>query len=218
MLIKGLISVVLIALVSFSASALNELGSLADAQKNHPAIFIPGNVLEYRVGGQMGYVFNGGAEKDFSGSMGEKDAELLQEALLDAKANLLQYFQKKDKSPDLSISLCACVTIYSYLDGKMRRIVCFVKKDNVVKQMVSNPSALPLSLTKVSSASRGALLPMPAIKMTNKVSLLPPSSMPAVFTKTPISLLPPMSGKAPIDSGAFTNGAVILPAAGLPSR
>ena len=42
-------------LLSNSAFALNDLGSLDDARKNHPAIFVSGNVLEYTINKINGY-------------------------------------------------------------------------------------------------------------------------------------------------------------------
>ena len=48
----------LLLLLSNSAFALNDLGSLDDARKNHPAIFVSGNVLEYTINKVNGYVYN----------------------------------------------------------------------------------------------------------------------------------------------------------------
>lgn len=114
-----------------AAFAINELGDLNAARKNHPAIFVPGNVLEYSVGGELGYVFNGEAERCFDGEMAENDSELYQEAVLDAKASLLK-FLKKDSDTD-SVRLSGVTKLYEYPDGEMRRVVLYVAKKNVFR-------------------------------------------------------------------------------------
>jgi|SRR5574344_620460 hypothetical protein len=114
---------------SLSASAINELGSLDVARKNHPAVFVPGNVLEYSVGTVKGYAYNGEAEKCFDGDMAESDAELFQEATLDAKKNLYKHLTKEDKT--LTIRMNGVKKLYEYSEGKMRRVVLFVAQSDV---------------------------------------------------------------------------------------
>ena len=127
---RALLCCALIASIAIRCLAINELGSLTDARKSHPAIFVPGNVLKYMVSGKNGYVYNGEAEQCFAGSMAESDAELYQEAVLDAKNNLYKFLTKGDKS--LSVQMSGAVKLYEFVDDKYRRVVCFVAKDNVV--------------------------------------------------------------------------------------
>ena len=109
--------------------AIDEFGSLDAARKEHPAIFVPGNVLEYSVGDVPGYVFNGEAERFFEGGMAESDSELYQEAVLDAKSNLLKFLKQKSKIDSLQMK--GVVKLYEYSEGKMRRVVLFVAKKDV---------------------------------------------------------------------------------------
>lgn len=109
---------------------LNDLGSLSEAKKTHPSIFVPGNVLQYTVSGVKGYVYNGESEKCFTGDMAEKDSELYQEAVLDAKRNLITFLCKQN--PNAEITIRGAEKIYQYPEENMRRVVCFVKEDMVL--------------------------------------------------------------------------------------
>ena len=116
-------------LTSMSAFALNDLGPLEKAMKDHPAIFVPGNVLEYTIGSEIGYVYNGEAEKCFEGELAESDADLFQEASLDAKKNLYNFLTKDNKS--LEVQMNGARKLYEFAEAKMRRVVMFVCKDKV---------------------------------------------------------------------------------------
>ena len=122
---------------SFLAFAIIELGSLDVARKNHPAVFVPGNVLEYTVGTVNGYVYNGEAEKCFDGDMAESDAELFQEATLDAKKNLYKHLTKEDKT--LTVRMNGVKKLYEYSEEKMRRVVLFVAKSDVENHLFHSP-------------------------------------------------------------------------------
>ena len=142
---------------SLSSFALNELGAFDDARAKNPAIFVPGNVLEYAIEGVSGYVFNGEAEQCFSGNMAESDSELYQEAVLDAKSNLRKYLAKRTKSDAFQLS--AVRKLYEYPDGKMRRVVLFVAKESV--------SALPAQSASASS-KQVAVRPNRAVSVSNE--------------------------------------------------
>ena len=116
-------------LTSMTVFALDDLGTLEKAREEHPAIFVPGNVLEYTIGNEIGYVYNGEAEKCFEGELAESDAELFQEASLDAKKNLYDFLTKDDKS--LEVQMSGVRKLYEFAEAKMRRVVLFVGKDKV---------------------------------------------------------------------------------------
>ncbi len=130
MIIKTIL-ILMIASFSFNAWALNELGALADAQKNHPSVFVPNSVLTYQINNIWGYVFSGEAERDFKDKLAEPDSDLFREALLHAKRNLLNYFIKKDDS--LGYSMSACTILYQYIQGNSYRVIWFVERKNIEK-------------------------------------------------------------------------------------
>ena len=116
-------------LLSNSAFALNDLGSLDDARKNHPAIFVSGNVLEYTINKINGYVYNGEAKQMFEGVGRNGDAQLYRKAELDAKANLCKFLTKNDTT--LSVQMSGSRKLYEFVEGKMRRVILFVAKQDV---------------------------------------------------------------------------------------
>ena len=71
----------------------------------------------------------GEAEKCFDGDMAESDAELFQEATLDAKKNLYKHLTKEDKT--LTVRMNGVKKLYEYSEEKMRRVVLFVAKSDV---------------------------------------------------------------------------------------
>lgn len=115
---------------TFAAFAADELGTLSEARKHHPAVFVSGNVLPYTISGVEGYTCTGEAEQYFTGKQAETDSELYQEARLDAKGNLLKYLKKE--RPACEATLSGVRVMYQYADGKMRYVVCFVPKTSVL--------------------------------------------------------------------------------------
>jgi tetratricopeptide (TPR) repeat protein len=115
----------------FASFALNDLGELAKARAGHPAVFVPGNVLDFNLDGKRGYVFNGWAERFFEEDAAESDAELYQEAVLNAKKNLSGFLKKKD-GMSLAFQMRGVKKMYEYQDGNLYRVVLFVEKENVV--------------------------------------------------------------------------------------
>lgn len=126
---KRCVLALLAALPALAANAADELGSLSEARKRHPAVFVCGNVVPYTVSGKDGYAFAGEAEQSFAGDLAESDAELYQEARLAAKGNLVNFIKKKH--PDCSVSMSGSFVMYQFPEGKLRRVVCFVEKDSV---------------------------------------------------------------------------------------
>lgn len=122
------------AFAAVNAFGINDLGALEIAKKNHPAIFISENVLEYTVSGVVGYIYNGEAEKCFSGDVAEKDSELYQEAELNAKKNLLAFLSKGESEVEVRISRGR--KLYQFAEGNIRRVVCFVDKKDVSVSIV----------------------------------------------------------------------------------
>ncbi len=131
MFIKTIPLILMTAFLSFNAWALNELGSLEEAQKNHSSIFAPNSVLTYRINGVWGYVFKGEAERDFKDKPAEADSDLFREALFNAKRNLLKHFMKKDDT--IGYSILACSTLYQYIEGSVHHVICFADRKNIEK-------------------------------------------------------------------------------------
>lgn len=145
---------------SFVAFALNDLGPLEKVRKDHPTIFVAGNVIEYTIGNEIGYVYNGEAEKCFEGELAESDAELFQEASLDAKKNLYNFLTKDDKS--LEVQMGEARKLYEFTEAKMRRVVMFVGKDKV------SVTAKPKSNLEVQDAvDDPAVAKVPAVERNN---------------------------------------------------
>lgn len=140
---------------TFAALAANELGTLTEAHKHHPAVFVSGNVLPYTVSGVEGYTYIGEAEQYFTGNQAESDSELYQEACLDAKGNLLRYLRKG--RPACQVALSGAIVMYQYVEGKMRYVVCFVPKDSVVikerKQEAKREEVAKVSIPKSDTAN-----------------------------------------------------------------
>jgi len=119
------------------AFALGELGDIVEAKEKHPAVFVPGNVLEYTIAGTAGYVFNGEAEQCFTGDLAESDSELYREAVLDAKNNLRKYLVERTGAKAFQMS--GVKKLYEYADGKMRRVVLFLAKEALSACPVQTP-------------------------------------------------------------------------------
>lgn len=133
-------SIVLAVIVvcGISGYAMNELGPLVEAQKNHPAVFVSGNVLKYTVADAECYVFHGESERCFEGDMGECDSELYQEAELDSRSKFFQWITKGDKGKLVEMS--GASKMYEYCEGKLYHAICFVPTANV---SVSNKDIVP---------------------------------------------------------------------------
>lgn len=131
-------------LLVLSVHGMNELGPIDVAQKKYPAVFIPGNVLRYTVSGEIGYVYNGEAEKFFDGHFSEKDSELYREAELDAKKNLYAYLVKGNACKEVVVAESR--KLYQYPDGRMRRVVCFVSQKSIIIRDRMSPRTVDMRL------------------------------------------------------------------------
>ena len=85
-------------MIAGAGFCVDDFGPLEKAKKALPAIFIPGNVLVESCKGTEYYVYNGVAERCFSGPMAESDGELYREAVADANPT----FHVRMKNPRIS--------------------------------------------------------------------------------------------------------------------
>lgn len=118
--------------------AVNDLGPIDIARSQHPAVFVPCNVLEYTVGGEQGYVFGGEAAQCFGTAL--PDSRLYRAAMLDARRNLYKFLTKNDKSK--SVEMSGARPLYQYAEKEMRRVVLFVQKDKV--RVFDVPTPVPV--------------------------------------------------------------------------
>lgn len=116
-------------LVAFATFAKDDLGPFADARSSWPEAFVPGNVAAVDLAGEALYAFAGEAESFFEGEFAESDAELYEEATLDAKARFYETMSGGDVSR--SVSLSGLRVAYRWAEGPMRRVVCVVARRNV---------------------------------------------------------------------------------------
>lgn len=126
---KRIIVGVAVLLVAGAGLALNEFGNLVQAQGEHPEFFKPGSVTETTLDGAVWYVYCGDAEKCFSE---EKSEELYQEAEIQAKMNLYEFFVRKNKDCKVDVSVTKVRKLYQFADGKEFYVVMGVPKANVV--------------------------------------------------------------------------------------
>ena len=114
---------------------------IMDADLQHPPEKISEMIKFWRAGyddicgkrvdraGEAFYAFAGAAESFFEGEFAESDAELYEEATLDAKARFYEWMAKG--APTLSFSLSGLRIAYRWADGAMRYVVCVVPRRNV---------------------------------------------------------------------------------------
>ena len=137
--VPGIVAV--LALTASAAFARDDLGSFADARAAWPDAFVPGKVAIVDFAGEGFYAFAGEAESFFPGEMAESDAELYEEATLDAKARFYATMSGGDASR--TISLSGLRVAYRWAEGPLRRVVCVVPRRNVaVSPPVSGPEPL----------------------------------------------------------------------------
>lgn len=137
--VPGIVAV--LALTASAAFARDDLGSFADARAAWPDAFVPGKVATIDRAGEELYAFAGEAESFFPGEMAESDAELYEEATLDAKTRF--YETMAGDNPSRSVSLSGLRVAYRWAEGPLRRVVCVVPRRNVaVSPPVSGPEQL----------------------------------------------------------------------------
>lgn len=128
----------------FAILAKDELGPIETARKAYPDAFAPGMVAEVDCGGVRCYAFAGEAEQCFSGKYAESEAELFEEATLDAKARFFAVLGKGD--PGAVITMGGLRTAYQYTDGAFRRVVCVVPAESVSVSFPPAPQTSPASI------------------------------------------------------------------------
>ncbi|MBQ2632134.1 MAG: hypothetical protein IJG13_20855 [Kiritimatiellae bacterium] len=135
--------VTLLAAVGISASlfALNELGPLADARRQHPSVFVSNCALEYVVGGKPCYVYGGESRQRFKGDAAIKDSVLFREAERHAKMNLYRFLTKGDKS--LTFEMSGALCMYSFKEDNTAKAIYFVPKENVRISQWKAPTSAP---------------------------------------------------------------------------
>lgn len=108
-----------------------------------PDAFVPGKVavVEYR--GESCYAFAGEAEDFFPGEGLETEAELHDEAVLDAKSHFYEVLSGGD--PSRVIGLSGAFVAYWWAEGPMRYVVCMVPVPAVTvsPSMVEAEPAVP---------------------------------------------------------------------------
>lgn len=129
--------VIILALGASIGFSKDDLGPFADARRTWPEAFVPGKFSVANHAGEELYAFAGEAESFFTGEFAESDAELFEEATLDAKARFLKTMTKDD--PARSIVLSGLRVAYRWAEGPLRRVVCVVLKKNV-SVVAGNPA------------------------------------------------------------------------------
>ena len=116
-----------------SGFAMNEFGEVATVKKTHPDFFRPGVVSKTQLNGEDWYVYAGDAEKCFKE---ETDAELYEEATVQAKMNFFNHFAKQD--PKVKVQVVGALTLYRVEEGTMRITVLGVPVKNVTISTASD--------------------------------------------------------------------------------
>lgn len=138
---------ILALLVPFVAFSLNEFGGIEEARSRYAEMFIPGVVEEVLLGGVPWCSWCGAAERCFKD---EKDSELYEEAEVQSKLNLYEYFKKREKDPDVKVSIAGGRKLYQFRDGNDYLVVMGVPKSGLT--ITRSPQREGVPLTKVSPA------------------------------------------------------------------
>lgn len=171
--INRFIACAIVVIIASAGFCVDDFGPLEKAKKALPAIFVPGNVLIETCNGVEYYVYNGVAERCFSGAMAEPDAELYREAVADAKRNLFAHLTKGDKRK--TVELSGVTIAYQYSEDKLFRAICLVPKSKVVVRLaqppkppcdtsaVTNNTVAPL-VKKDAEADKKEMSPLPSVE------------------------------------------------------
>ena len=150
---KHFVTLLTAAGISASLFALNELGPLADARRQHPSVFVSNCALEYVVGGKPCYVYGGESRQRFRGDAAIKDSVLFREAERHAKLNLYRFLTKGDKS--LTFEMSGALCMYSFKEDNTAKVIYFVPKGNVRVSQRKAPAPAP-STASVPAAGASA--------------------------------------------------------------
>ncbi len=151
---KHFVTLLTAAGISASLFALNELGPLADARRQHPSVFVSNCALEYVVGGKPCYVYGGESRQRFKGDAAIKDSVLFREAERRAKMNLYRFLTKGDKS--LAFEMSGALCMYSFKEDNTAKAIYFVPKGNVRVSQRKAPAPAP---SPASAPAAGASAP-----------------------------------------------------------
>lgn len=113
---------------AIQARAWDELGPLADAQRENPSYFEKGAVHRVDVDGVEHWIFSGDSDTS-DGFFALSDAERWAEAELDARRNLLRHVAGGAKNASAEVS--GLFVAYRFRDGTTFRVVCLVPVENV---------------------------------------------------------------------------------------
>ena len=113
--------------VASGAMAFEDLGPIETARRDHPNIFIPGEVNAVDINSAAHYVFSGQAERCFPD---ETDSELWEEATMSAKNAF--YVHLSGEKEGVKISMSGCRPLYRLHDGNVFTMIMCVPRDKVV--------------------------------------------------------------------------------------
>ncbi len=113
-------------LATISTRGENELGPFEEARAAWPDAFVPGNLIVVDYNGEPHYAFAGEAEDFFPDEGFESEAELQEEAILDAKARF--FSSLSGNGENCTVSMKGVTVAYRWVDGPMHYVVCIVPK------------------------------------------------------------------------------------------
>lgn len=112
--------------IAFAEGGINPLAQPPDAMAG---VAVPGKLDVVDCGGVPHYAFAGEAEDYFPGEGLESEAELYEEAVLDAKTRLYDILSGGDVTRRVELS--GLFVARHWAEGPMRRVVCVVPVDAV---------------------------------------------------------------------------------------
>ena len=163
----------LVICMCFEAFAFEDIGTLTDARKSHPEIFIPGSVNTLDFKSQTHYVFSGESEQCFTGEFVESTSELYDEATLSAKNNFFEFMTKGNKN--LSVNMSGTTVLYQYNDKKIYTVILAVPKKQVTitknnpatfRAEQESPSAISLVMPQQSKTTTTIVAPEESVHKT----------------------------------------------------
>jgi hypothetical protein len=142
----------LVLVAAFPARAWDELGTLEEARRAHPALFRKGAVSRIEVDGVEHWAFSGDSDRR-DGFPVLSDTERYAEAALDARRNLLRHVTGGARNVTAEAS--GIVVAYRFPDGPARRVVCLVPVENVrvISAAAPDTSTAPPSASAAPDAS-----------------------------------------------------------------
>ena len=133
------LGLILSVMLVFVCRAKDEFGNFDSVKREHPEFFKPGVVGGALLGNVPWYVYCGDAEKCFSD---EQDAELYQEAEIQAKSNFYEYFAAQDTNSAVKVAVQGARRMYTCKDGSSFYVVMGVRKSGV--EIKRTPKCAPM--------------------------------------------------------------------------